>query len=88
MSIFSRTAAVPTLEERSASAAALASAAVSVFEQAATDLTIAAEEHAEIEREAFAEIERLSGVAADAFASAEAARTRSARLRYLADVAL
>lgn len=64
MSVFKKTAvtAAPTLEERSASAAATAASALSVFQLAAADLDRAADEQAAIRDEALAEAERLLDV--------------------------
>ena len=84
MKFLTRTAPAPlTLDERAAAAQATASAALSAFQAAADDLAAAATEFVSIVEDAEEEIERLSIIASNAYADAEAKRERAARLRDL-----
>lgn len=76
-----KTAAVPTIEERLASASATKSAALSVFEQAARDLDAAQDEAREVEAYAHAEIERLTAIAVAAADEATDAEIKAANFR-------
>ena len=84
MSVFKKstvTAAAPTLEERSASAAATAASALSIFQLAASDLDRAADELATVRDEAEAEADRLLEISSAADQQMFHNRLQATRIR-------
>lgn len=84
MSVFKKSStatAAPTLEERSASAAATAASALSVFQLAASDLDRAANELTEVCNEAEQEAERLLAISEAAEQQAFQNRLQATKIR-------